>query len=95
MDGFFKDKRTSQRITGAQTFQDMLLLSFQEIESLQSMACNMLRLFHKQKISKDFRWKAALVACGTLQVLQCKCERHKKEVSVSDVYSLLEVSDIS
>ncbi|NWR62499.1 IL7 protein, partial [Bucorvus abyssinicus] len=51
----------------------------QEIESLQSMACNMLRLFHKQKISKDFRWKAALVACGTLQVLQCKCERHKKE----------------
>ncbi|KAK2528646.1 hypothetical protein Q9966_009726 [Columba livia] len=51
----------------------------QEIESLQSMACNMLRFFHKQKISKDFRWKAALVSCGTLQVLQCKCERHKKE----------------
>ncbi|XP_030361461.1 interleukin-7 isoform X2 [Strigops habroptila] len=50
-----------------------------EIESLQSMACNMLRFFHKQKISKDFRWKAALVSCGTLQVLQCKCERHKKE----------------
>uniref|UniRef100_A0A8C0HDW8 Interleukin-7 n=1 Tax=Buteo japonicus TaxID=224669 RepID=A0A8C0HDW8_9AVES len=57
----------------------------QEIESLQSMACNMLRFFHKQKISKDFRWKAALVSCGTLQVLQCKCERHKKEkVSGSD-----------
>ncbi|XP_075599956.1 interleukin-7 [Balearica regulorum gibbericeps] len=51
----------------------------QEIESLQSMACNMLRFFHKQKISKEFRWKAALVSCGTLQVLQCKCERHKKE----------------
>ncbi|NWQ77286.1 IL7 protein, partial [Columbina picui] len=51
----------------------------QEIESLQSMACNMLRFFHKQKISKDFRWKAALVSCGTLQVLQCKCERQKKE----------------
>ncbi|KAF1494941.1 Interleukin-7, partial [Eudyptula minor novaehollandiae] len=51
----------------------------QEIESLQSMACNMLRFFHKQKISKSFRWKAALVSCGTLQVLQCKCERHKKE----------------
>ncbi|XP_074673046.1 interleukin-7 isoform X3 [Strix aluco] len=50
-----------------------------EIESLQSMACNMLRFFHKQKISKDYRWKAALVSCGTLQVLQCKCERHKKE----------------
>ncbi|XP_061851618.1 uncharacterized protein LOC104552166 isoform X2 [Colius striatus] len=50
-----------------------------EIESLQSMACNMLRFFHKQKISKDFRWKAALVSCGTLQVLQCKCERNKKE----------------
>ncbi|XP_055655343.1 interleukin-7 [Falco peregrinus] len=51
----------------------------QEIESLQSMACNMLRFFHKQKISKDFRWKAALVSCGTLQLLQCKCERLKKE----------------
>ncbi|XP_040444514.1 interleukin-7 isoform X2 [Falco naumanni] len=50
-----------------------------EIESLQSMACNMLRFFHKQKISKDFRWKAALVSCGTLQLLQCKCERLKKE----------------
>uniref|UniRef100_A0A8C4PE23 Interleukin-7 n=1 Tax=Dromaius novaehollandiae TaxID=8790 RepID=A0A8C4PE23_DRONO len=55
----------------------------QEIESLQSMACNMLKFFHKQKISKDFRWKAALVSCGTLQVLQCKCERNKKE-KVSD-----------
>ncbi|XP_035402235.1 interleukin-7-like isoform X1 [Cygnus olor] len=51
----------------------------QEIESLQSMACNMLKFFNKQKISKEFRWKAALVSCGTLQVLQCKCERHKKE----------------
>ncbi|NXL10388.1 IL7 protein, partial [Mesembrinibis cayennensis] len=51
----------------------------QEIESLQSMACNMLRFFHKKKINKEFRWKAALVSCGTLQVLQCKCERHKKE----------------
>uniref|UniRef100_A0A663MWN6 Interleukin-7 n=1 Tax=Athene cunicularia TaxID=194338 RepID=A0A663MWN6_ATHCN len=51
----------------------------QEIESLQSMACNMLRFFHKQKISKDYRRKAALVSCGTLQVLECKCERHKKE----------------
>ncbi|XP_035402236.1 interleukin-7-like isoform X2 [Cygnus olor] len=57
----------------------------QEIESLQSMACNMLKFFNKQKISKEFRWKAALVSCGTLQVLQCKCERHKKEkVSGSD-----------
>ncbi|KAM6283055.1 interleukin-7 isoform 2-T2 [Porphyrio hochstetteri] len=51
----------------------------QEIESLQSMACNMLRFFNKRKISKDFRWKAALVSCGTLQVLQCKCETLKKE----------------
>ncbi|XP_030301660.1 interleukin-7 [Calypte anna] len=51
----------------------------QEIESLQSMACNMLKFFHKQKISKNFRWKAAFVSCGTLQVLQCKCERNKKE----------------
>ncbi|NWH71457.1 IL7 protein, partial [Piaya cayana] len=51
----------------------------QEIESLQSMACNMLRFFNRKKISKDFRWKAALVSCGTLQVLQCKCERYKKE----------------
>ncbi|XP_051467857.1 interleukin-7 isoform X2 [Apus apus] len=50
-----------------------------EVESLQSMACNMLKFFHKQKISKDFRRKAALVSCGTLQVLQCKCERNKKE----------------
>uniref|UniRef100_A0A8V0X969 Interleukin-7 n=3 Tax=Gallus gallus TaxID=9031 RepID=A0A8V0X969_CHICK len=51
----------------------------QEIGSLQSMACNMLRFFNKQKINKEFRRKAALVSCGTLQVLQCKCERHKKE----------------
>ncbi|NXK96806.1 IL7 protein, partial [Formicarius rufipectus] len=51
----------------------------QEIESLQSMACNMLRFFRKERISKAFRWKAAFVACGTLQVLQCKCEGHKKE----------------
>ncbi|NXA07488.1 IL7 protein, partial [Sapayoa aenigma] len=51
----------------------------QEIESLQSMACNMLRFFHKQRISKAFRWKAAFVSCGTLQVLHCKCEGHKKE----------------
>ncbi|NXN91899.1 IL7 protein, partial [Rhinopomastus cyanomelas] len=51
----------------------------QEIESLQSMACNMLRLFQKQKINRRFRWKAALVSCGTLQVLQCRCERHRKE----------------
>ncbi|NXP55905.1 IL7 protein, partial [Heliornis fulica] len=51
----------------------------QEIASLQRMACNMLRFFNKQKISKDLKWKAALVSCGTLQVLQCKCERHKKE----------------
>ncbi|NWS67945.1 IL7 protein, partial [Crotophaga sulcirostris] len=52
----------------------------QEIESLQSMACNMLRFFGRQKISKDFRRKAALVSCGTLQVLHCKCETHKKEM---------------
>ncbi|XP_027545814.1 interleukin-7 [Neopelma chrysocephalum] len=51
----------------------------QEIESLQSMACNMLRFFHKQRISKAFRWKAAFVSCGTLQVLKCKCEGHRKE----------------
>uniref|UniRef100_A0A8C3L291 Interleukin-7 n=1 Tax=Chrysolophus pictus TaxID=9089 RepID=A0A8C3L291_CHRPC len=51
----------------------------QEIESLQSMACNMLKFFNKQKINKEFRRKAALVSCGTLQVLQCKCGRHKKE----------------
>ncbi|NWU89887.1 IL7 protein, partial [Upupa epops] len=51
----------------------------QEIESLQIMACNMLRLFQKQRINRHFRWKAALVSCGTLHILQCKCERHKKE----------------
>ncbi|XP_039404117.1 interleukin-7 [Corvus cornix cornix] len=51
----------------------------EEIESLQSMACNMLRFFNKTRISKAFRWKAAFVSCGTLQVLQCKCERPKKE----------------
>lgn len=78
--GVFKDKPTLQRINGAQTFQDIFsLLSWQEIESLQSMACNMLRFLNKQKISKAFRWKAAFVSCGTLQVLQCKCERPKKE----------------
>ncbi|NXU53325.1 IL7 protein, partial [Turnix velox] len=51
----------------------------QEVESLQSMACNMLRFFHKQKISRVFRLKAALVSCGTLRILQCKCEILKKE----------------
>ncbi|PKU32203.1 hypothetical protein llap_17493 [Limosa lapponica baueri] len=51
----------------------------QEVESLQTMACNMLRFFHKQKISRELRWKAALVSCGTLQVLQCRCERLRKE----------------
>uniref|UniRef100_A0A803XUA7 Interleukin-7 n=1 Tax=Meleagris gallopavo TaxID=9103 RepID=A0A803XUA7_MELGA len=51
----------------------------QEIGSLQSLACNMLKFFNKQKINKEFRRKAALVSCGTLQVLQCKCGRHKKE----------------
>ncbi|NXR83694.1 IL7 protein, partial [Pycnonotus jocosus] len=51
----------------------------EEIESLQSMACNMLRFLNKQRISKAFRRKAAFVSCGTLQVLQCKCERPKKE----------------
>ncbi|NWV50334.1 IL7 protein, partial [Daphoenositta chrysoptera] len=51
----------------------------EEIESLQSMACNMLRFFTKKKISKAFRRKAAFVSCETLQVLQCKCERLKKE----------------
>ncbi|NXU62700.1 IL7 protein, partial [Horornis vulcanius] len=51
----------------------------EEIESLQSMACNMLRFLNKQKISKAFRQKAAFVSCGTLRVLQCKCERPKKE----------------
>ncbi|NXX39914.1 IL7 protein, partial [Tricholaema leucomelas] len=49
----------------------------QEIQSLQRMACNMLRLGHKRRL-RDFRWKAALVSCGTLQVLQCRCQRHKK-----------------
>ncbi|NXP78125.1 IL7 protein, partial [Ramphastos sulfuratus] len=51
----------------------------QEIQSLQRMACNMLKFFQKQRLSRDFRRKAALVSCGTLQVLQCKCESHKKE----------------
>ncbi|NXS99798.1 IL7 protein, partial [Jacana jacana] len=51
----------------------------QEVESLQTMACNMLRFFHKQKISRELRWRAALVSCGTLQVLQCTCERLRKE----------------
>uniref|UniRef100_G1NGE3 Interleukin-7 n=1 Tax=Meleagris gallopavo TaxID=9103 RepID=G1NGE3_MELGA len=59
----------------------------QEIGSLQSLACNMLKFFNKQKINKEFRRKAALVSCGTLQVLQCKCGRHKKEkVSGSVIY---------
>ncbi|NXG41608.1 IL7 protein, partial [Psilopogon haemacephalus] len=52
----------------------------QEIQSLQRMACNMLRFFQKQRLSRDFRWKVALVSCRTLQVLQCKCERYKKKV---------------
>ncbi|NWI85100.1 IL7 protein, partial [Pitta sordida] len=51
----------------------------QEIESLQSMACNMLRFFKKQRINVTFREKAAFVSCGTLQVLHCKCEEDKKE----------------
>ncbi|NXD12321.1 IL7 protein, partial [Nothocercus nigrocapillus] len=51
----------------------------QEIESLQSMACNMLKFFNKQKINKNFRWKATSVSCGTLNILECRCERHKKE----------------
>ncbi|NXV02344.1 IL7 protein, partial [Cettia cetti] len=51
----------------------------EEIESLQSMACNMLRFLNKQRISKAFRQKAAFVSCGTLRVLQCKCQRPKKE----------------
>ncbi|NWJ03066.1 IL7 protein, partial [Crypturellus undulatus] len=51
----------------------------QEIESLQSMACNMLKFSNKQKINKDFRWKATSVSCGTLNILECRCERHKKE----------------
>ncbi|NXB45425.1 IL7 protein, partial [Leucopsar rothschildi] len=50
----------------------------EEIESLQSMACNMLRFYNKRRISKAFREKAAFVSCGTLQVLQCKC-RTKRE----------------
>ncbi|NWZ74765.1 IL7 protein, partial [Poecile atricapillus] len=49
----------------------------EEIASLQSMACNMLRFLNKQRINKAFRWKAAFVSCWTLQVLQCKCERPK------------------
>nr|XP_054500101.1 interleukin-7 [Agelaius phoeniceus] len=60
----------------------------EEIESLQSMACNMLRFFNKQRINKAFRQKAAFVSCGTLQVLQCKCERPKKEKVCSHVFSL-------
>ncbi|NXJ15112.1 IL7 protein, partial [Odontophorus gujanensis] len=51
----------------------------QEIGSLQSMACNMLRIFKlNKKINKEFRRKAALVSCGTLKVLQCKCEDQKQ-----------------
>ncbi|XP_068788564.1 interleukin-7 isoform X1 [Struthio camelus] len=57
----------------------------QEIESLQSMACNMLKFFNKQKISKEFRWKATVVSCRTLQILQCKCERNKKEKICTEV----------
>ncbi|XP_066188694.1 interleukin-7 [Sylvia atricapilla] len=59
----------------------------EEIESLQSMACNMLRFLSKQRISKAFRWKAAFVSCGTLKVLQCKCERPKKEKVCPDVFN--------
>ncbi|NWW49688.1 IL7 protein, partial [Pedionomus torquatus] len=51
----------------------------QEVESLQTMACNMLRFFPKQKVGRELRWRAALVSCGTLQVLQCRCERLRKE----------------
>ncbi|NWH86872.1 IL7 protein, partial [Aegithalos caudatus] len=51
----------------------------EEIESLQSMACNMLRFLNKKRISKAFRQKAAFVSCGTLRVLRCKCERPKRE----------------
>uniref|UniRef100_A0A8C0UMX4 Interleukin-7 n=1 Tax=Cyanistes caeruleus TaxID=156563 RepID=A0A8C0UMX4_CYACU len=59
----------------------------EEIESLQSMACNMLRFLNKQRISKAFRWKAAFVSCWTLQVLQCKCERPKTaKVSCTNLY---------
>ncbi|XP_068042403.1 interleukin-7 [Anomalospiza imberbis] len=60
----------------------------EEIESLQTMACNMLRFFNKQRISKAFRQKAAFVSCGTLQVLQCKCERPKKEKVCSQVFRI-------
>ncbi|OXB61544.1 hypothetical protein ASZ78_010747 [Callipepla squamata] len=50
----------------------------QEIGSLQSMACNMLKLLEtKQKFNKEFRRKAALVSCRTLRVLTCKCEEDK------------------
>ncbi|KAL2308271.1 hypothetical protein Nmel_001283 [Mimus melanotis] len=63
------------------------LLSSQEIESLQNMACNMLRFYNKRRISKAFREKAAFVSCGTLQVLQCKC-RTKKEKVCLDVFSI-------
>lgn len=82
----FKTNKYYMELTVHRHFSKFfLLLSSQEIESLQSMACNMLKFFNKQKIIKEFRWKAALVSCGTLQVLQCKCERHKKEkVSGSD-----------
>lgn len=82
----FKTNKHYMELTVHRHFSKFfLLLSSQEIESLQSMACNMLKFFNKQKIIKEFRWKAALVSCGTLQVLQCKCERHKKEkVSGSD-----------
>ncbi|KAI1243465.1 hypothetical protein IHE44_0001088 [Lamprotornis superbus] len=58
-----------------------------EIESLQSMACNMLRFYNKRRISKAFREKAAFVSCGTLQVLQCKC-RTKREKVCLDVFSI-------
>uniref|UniRef100_A0A8C3JU15 Interleukin-7 n=1 Tax=Calidris pygmaea TaxID=425635 RepID=A0A8C3JU15_9CHAR len=51
----------------------------QEVGSLQTMACSMLRFFQKQKIGRELRRKAALVSCGTLQVLQCRCERLRKE----------------
>uniref|UniRef100_U3K1R5 Interleukin-7 n=1 Tax=Ficedula albicollis TaxID=59894 RepID=U3K1R5_FICAL len=59
----------------------------EEIESLQSMACNMLRFYKKQRISKALREKAAFVSCGTLQVLQCKC-RTKKEKVCPDVFRI-------
>uniref|UniRef100_A0A8C3U1L0 Interleukin-7 n=1 Tax=Catharus ustulatus TaxID=91951 RepID=A0A8C3U1L0_CATUS len=35
----------------------------EEIESLRSMACNMLRFYEKQRLSKPFRVKAAFVSC--------------------------------